>query len=148
MHAVNAKGPVRIAMWSGPRNISTAMMRAWENREDTWVWDEPLYAYYLQTTGLDHPGAEEVIAAGEAWGLPDADFHGGRSEQLQRCLRGAPPQPSPRRTHGRRATAVVARSVRRGGGSVRGRRTRGPAHRAGESTRPVRAVPARRPGAF
>lgn len=51
-------------MWSGPRNISTAMMRAWENREDTQVWDEPLYAYYLQRTGLDHPGAAQVIAAG------------------------------------------------------------------------------------
>lgn len=54
-----------IAMWSGPRNISTAMMRAWENRGDTAVWDEPLYAYYLKTTGSDHPGADEVIAAGE-----------------------------------------------------------------------------------
>jgi len=57
--------PVRIAMWSGPRNISTAMMRAWENRGDTAVWDEPLYAYYLQRTGIEHPGAAEVIAAGE-----------------------------------------------------------------------------------
>jgi len=52
-------------MWSGPRNISTAMMRAWENRGDTAVWDEPLYAYYLHKTGIGHPGAEEVIAAGE-----------------------------------------------------------------------------------
>jgi len=58
-------GPIRIAMWSGPRNISTAMMRAWENRGDTAVWDEPLYAFYLHRTGLDHPGAEEVIAAGD-----------------------------------------------------------------------------------
>lgn len=57
--------PARIAMWSGPRNISTAMMRAWENRGDTAVWDEPLYAYYLDHTGIDHPGAAEVIAAGE-----------------------------------------------------------------------------------
>ncbi|HSS63133.1 MAG TPA: HAD family hydrolase [Gammaproteobacteria bacterium] len=55
----------RIAMWSGPRNISTAMMRAWENRGDTAVWDEPLYAYYLHRTGVEHPGADEVIAAGE-----------------------------------------------------------------------------------
>lgn len=55
----------RIGMWSGPRNISTAMMRAWENRGDTAVWDEPLYAYYLQRTGIEHPGADEVIAAGE-----------------------------------------------------------------------------------
>ncbi len=52
-------------MWSGPRNISTAMMRSWENRGDTAVWDEPLYAYYLHTTGIEHPGADEVIAAGE-----------------------------------------------------------------------------------
>lgn len=56
---------LRIAMWSGPRNISTAMMRAWENREDTIVWDEPLYAYYLQQTGLDHPGKAKIIAAGD-----------------------------------------------------------------------------------
>jgi hypothetical protein len=55
----------RIAMWSGPRNISTAMMRAWENRPDTVVVDEPFYAFYLEETGTDHPGAEEVIAAGE-----------------------------------------------------------------------------------
>jgi hypothetical protein len=55
----------RIAMWSGPRNISTAMMRAWENRGDTAVWDEPLYAFYLHRTGIDHPGADEVIAAGD-----------------------------------------------------------------------------------
>ncbi len=39
---------VRIAMWSGPRNISTAMMRAWENRPDTVVVDEPFYGYYLR----------------------------------------------------------------------------------------------------
>ncbi len=53
---------MRIAMWSGPRNISTAMMRAFENRPDTEVWDEPFYGPYLYKTGLDHPGAEEVIA--------------------------------------------------------------------------------------
>jgi hypothetical protein len=52
----------RIAMWSGPRNISTALMRAWENRPDTAVWDEPLYACYLQRTRLAHPMAAEVIA--------------------------------------------------------------------------------------
>jgi hypothetical protein len=57
--------PVRIAMWSGPRNISTAMMRSWGNRPDTFVCDEPFYAHYLQTTGRDHPGADEVIATGE-----------------------------------------------------------------------------------
>src|SRR5215212_5104910 len=52
----------RIAMWSGPRNISTAMMRAWSSRADTVVIDEPFYAYYLQRTEADHPGRGEVIA--------------------------------------------------------------------------------------
>lgn len=52
-------------MWSGPRNISTAMMRAWENRGDTAVWDEPFYAFYLDATGIEHPLDAEVIAAGE-----------------------------------------------------------------------------------
>ena len=52
-------------MWSGPRNISTAMMRAWENREDCAVSDEPLYAAYLAETGLEHPGWEEIVERGE-----------------------------------------------------------------------------------
>ena len=55
----------RIAMWSGPRNISTAMMRSWGNRQDTVVCDEPLYAHYLLETGLQHPGAEETLAVHE-----------------------------------------------------------------------------------
>ncbi len=50
-------------MWSGPRTLSTAMMRAWENRPDTVVADEPLYAFYLSATGIDHPGRNEVIAS-------------------------------------------------------------------------------------
>jgi hypothetical protein len=54
---------VRVAMWSGPRNISTAMMRAWENRPDTFVVDEPLYAAYLARTGVDHPGRNQVLAS-------------------------------------------------------------------------------------
>ena len=54
---------VRVAMWSGPRNISTAMMRSWENRPDTVVVDEPFYAAYLVRTGLDHPARDEVIAS-------------------------------------------------------------------------------------
>jgi len=54
---------IRIAMWSGPRNISTAMMRAWGSRRDTVVSDEPLYSYYLRETGLDHPGRDEIIGA-------------------------------------------------------------------------------------
>ena len=49
-------------MWSGPRNISTALMRSWGNRPDTAVCDEPFYAHYLAGTGRDHPGAAEVIA--------------------------------------------------------------------------------------
>ena len=48
-------------MWSGPRTVSTALMRAWENRPDTVVIDEPLYAFYLARTGLDHPGREDVL---------------------------------------------------------------------------------------
>src|SRR5471030_1994906 len=60
-----ARSPLRIAMWSGPRNISTAMMRSWGNRPDTFVCDEPFYAHYLHATGRDHPGADEVIADGE-----------------------------------------------------------------------------------
>jgi hypothetical protein len=55
----------RIAMWSGPRNISTAMMRAFENRGDCAVVDEPFYAHYLAVTDSDHPGRAQVIAAGQ-----------------------------------------------------------------------------------
>jgi hypothetical protein len=53
----------RIAMWSGPRNISTAMMRSFEARADCAVSDEPFYAAYLHRTGIDHPMREEVIAS-------------------------------------------------------------------------------------
>ena len=53
----------RIAMWSGPRNISTALMRAFENRADCVVVDEPLYAHYLAETGHDHPMRAEVLAS-------------------------------------------------------------------------------------
>jgi len=62
---VTMREGMRIAMWSGPRNISTAMMRAWENREDTAVIDEPFYAHYLVETGVNHPGRDDVIAAQE-----------------------------------------------------------------------------------
>lgn len=55
--------PRRIAMWSGPRNLSTALMRSFGSRADTVVVDEPFYAHYLLATGLDHPGREEVIAS-------------------------------------------------------------------------------------
>jgi hypothetical protein len=56
-------GPVRIAMWSGPRNISTAMMRSFGARADTAVVDEPFYAAYLARSGADHPMAPEVLAS-------------------------------------------------------------------------------------
>jgi hypothetical protein len=49
-------------MWSGPRNVSTAFMRSWENRADTVVVDEPFYAHYLLATGIGHPGRDEVLA--------------------------------------------------------------------------------------
>ncbi len=52
---------LRVAMWSGPRNISTALLRAWENRPDTFVCDEPLYAHYLRETGAPHPGVGEIL---------------------------------------------------------------------------------------
>ena len=48
-------------MWSGPRNLSTALMRSFENRNDTKVIDEPFYAYYLKKTQLDHPMKSEII---------------------------------------------------------------------------------------
>lgn len=53
----------RIAMWSGPRNISTAMMRAFENRADSIVVDEPFYAYFLKESGLEHPVSAEILAS-------------------------------------------------------------------------------------
>ena len=60
---MSADATVRIAMWSGPRNISTAMMRAFENRDDCAVSDEPFYAAYLTATGLKHPMRDAVIAS-------------------------------------------------------------------------------------
>ncbi|MGA2211309.1 MAG: HAD family hydrolase [Acidimicrobiales bacterium] len=68
---------VRLAVWSGPRSISTALMRSWENRPDSRVVDEPLYAYYLETTGLNHPGRKEIIATGQtSWQAVVADLTG------------------------------------------------------------------------
>ena len=52
---------MNIYMWSGPRNLSTALMRSFENREDTEVWDEPLYAYYLNESKKKHPMRNEII---------------------------------------------------------------------------------------
>lgn len=58
-------GVRRIALWSGPRNVSTALMYAFAQRADTRVVDEPLYAAYLERTGMQHPGREEVLASQE-----------------------------------------------------------------------------------
>lgn len=57
---------MRIAMWSGPRNLSTTMMRSFGARSDTAVIDEPFYAAYLKITGLRHPMTDEILAAHEA----------------------------------------------------------------------------------
>jgi sulfotransferase family protein len=57
---------MKIAMWSGPRNLSTAMMYAFVARGDCAVWDEPFYAPYLKATGSDHPLAAQIIAAHES----------------------------------------------------------------------------------
>ena len=54
---------IRIAMWSGPRNLSTALMRSFSSRADTFVSDEPYYGAFLAASGADHPMREEVIAA-------------------------------------------------------------------------------------
>lgn len=75
---------IRIAMWSGPRNISTAMMRSFENRPDTAVVDEPFYAAYLLETGLDHPLREAVLASQPT-----------DRETVVRSLTGAAPDSAP-----------------------------------------------------
>ena len=50
-----------VACWSGPRNISTALMRSWSSRKDTHVTDEPFYGYYLKETQINHPMREKII---------------------------------------------------------------------------------------
>jgi hypothetical protein len=52
---------LRLSVWSGPRNVSTALMYSFRQRADTVVVDEPLYGHYLRSTGADHPGAREVL---------------------------------------------------------------------------------------
>ena len=84
--------PRRIAMWSGPRNISTALMRSWENRPDTAVVDEPLYAHYLLKTGIPHPAADKVIRSQETdWRkvveqLTTGDIPGGKTIYYQKHM--------------------------------------------------------------
>jgi hypothetical protein len=75
---------LRIAMWSGPRNLSTAMMRSFGNRADTAVSDEPFYGAFLKTSGADHPMREAVIAA------MDCDWH-----SIARTLGGPTPDGRP-----------------------------------------------------
>jgi hypothetical protein len=52
-----------ICLWSGPRNVSTALMYSFAQRDDMLVVDEPLYGHYLRVSGADHPGAADVMAA-------------------------------------------------------------------------------------
>jgi hypothetical protein len=75
---------IRIAMWSGPRNLSTAMMRSFGSRSDTFVSDEPFYGCFLKTTGADHPMRKETIAA------MDCDWN-----SVMETLRGDAPDGSP-----------------------------------------------------
>jgi hypothetical protein len=75
---------IRIAMWSGPRNLSTALMRSFANRADTFVSDEPFYGAYLKASGAGHPMRDEVIAAMDCdWG------------SVMRTLGGRAPDGSP-----------------------------------------------------
>ena len=57
--------PIKIALWSGPRNISTAMMYSFGNRADTSIVDEPLFGYFLKQTGVWRPSREEVLSSME-----------------------------------------------------------------------------------
>jgi Sulfotransferase domain len=75
---------LRIAMWSGPRNLSTAMMRSFGSRSDTFVSDEPFYGCFLKHGGADHPMREQVIAA------MDCDWH-----SVMGSLRGPIPGGAP-----------------------------------------------------
>lgn len=65
---------MKIAMWSGPRNLSTAMMYSFAARGDCAVTDEPFYAAYLNATGVEHPMGAEVIAAGQTHAGQVADY--------------------------------------------------------------------------
>lgn len=76
-------GITRICLWSGPRNISTTMMYSFAQRQDTQVFDEPLYAHYLSNTSAEsyHPGAAEVIASQENDGKKVVDMMLGKHNQ-------------------------------------------------------------------
>lgn len=68
---------LRIAMWSGPRNLSTALMYSFAARGDCGVWDEPFYAAYLTRSGLDHPMLQDILDAGEEDPARVAEFCAG-----------------------------------------------------------------------
>ncbi len=76
-----------IQLWSGPRNVSTALMYSFAQRNDTRVWDEPLYAAYLLRTGLDHPGREDILAHhdADAHRVIDKMLHGHRDRPWLFC---------------------------------------------------------------
>src|ERR1035438_3006881 len=92
--AARSGPPIRIAMWSGPRTVSTALMRSWESRPDTVVVDEPLYAFYLARTGIEHPGRRAIlISQPNDWRavltqLTDAALPAGRSICCRRWTGG------------------------------------------------------------
>ena len=75
---------IRIAMWSGPRNLSTAMMRSFGSRADTFVSDEPFYGCFLKESGADHPMRDEVMSS------MDCDW-----ASVMAALNGSPPDASP-----------------------------------------------------
>jgi hypothetical protein len=90
---------MKIAMWSGPRNLSTAMMYSFGNRADFAAWDEPFYAAYLNDTGIEHPMREEVlggevdpdaIAARCAGPVPDGKPHWYMKHMALHMLDGYP----------------------------------------------------------
>ena len=81
--APEGEGPTRIAMWSGPRNLSTAMMRSFSSRSDTFVSDEPFYGAYLRQTRDPQPMLDEIIAS------MDCDWH-----SVANTLRGPVPDGS------------------------------------------------------
>lgn len=75
---------IRIAMWSGPRNLSTAMMRSFGSRADSFVSDEPFYGAYLKHTGDPQPMMDQVMAS------MDCDWHGVARTMTGPCPTGAP----------------------------------------------------------
>lgn len=77
-----AAATLQLCLWSGPRNVSTALMYSFAQRADTRVVDEPLYAHYLRVSGADHPGRAEVLRAQESDGAKVV-----RDIVLGRCAR-------------------------------------------------------------